>query len=55
MPRRSTLRRYGLWERIKVHPRRDREKIDALKADMMRAFMKGDWSAPFGVDRYEAV
>jgi hypothetical protein len=42
MPRRSTRRRYSFWERIKVHPRRDREKIDALKTDMVRAFMKGD-------------
>ena len=30
------------WERIRIHPRADREKITALKADMMRAFVTGD-------------
>jgi hypothetical protein len=42
MERRPTRRRHSPWERIKVHPRGDREKIAALKADMMRAFMDLD-------------
>ncbi len=50
MPRRSTRRRYGVWERIKVHPRRDREKIVALKGDMVRAFMKGDLETYWKLD-----
>jgi hypothetical protein len=51
IPRRSTRRRYSFWERIKVHPGRDREKIDALKTDMVRAFMKGDLETYWKLDR----
>ncbi len=42
MSRRPTQRRHSSWERITIHPRRDRKKIDALKGDMVRAYMKGD-------------
>ena len=42
MKRRPTRWRHSSWERVKVHPRGDREKIAALTADMVRAFMDGD-------------
>jgi hypothetical protein len=29
-------------ERVEVHPHADREKIAALRADMVQAFMQGD-------------
>jgi hypothetical protein len=51
MKRRSTRRRHSSWERIKVHPRGDREKIAALKADMMRAFMDFDLDTYWKLDR----
>jgi len=34
-----------------VHPRGDREKIAALRADMVRAFMDGDLDAYWKLDR----
>jgi hypothetical protein len=51
MPRRPTRRRYSSWERPKIHPRRDRETIAALRADMVRAFMKGDLETYWKLDR----
>ena len=38
------------WERIRIHPRADREKITALKADMMRAFVTGDLDTYWRLD-----
>jgi hypothetical protein len=51
MPRRPTRRRHAPWDRIKMHPRRDREKIAALRADMVRAFMGGDLDTYWKLDR----
>jgi len=36
---------------VKVHPCGDREKIAALTADMVRAFMDGDLDAYWKLDR----
>jgi len=38
------------WERIRIHPRADREKITALKADMMRTFVTGDLDTYWRLD-----
>jgi len=38
------------WERIRIHPRADREKITALKTDMMRAFVTGDLDTYWRLD-----
>jgi hypothetical protein len=51
MKHRPTRRRHSPWERIKVHPRGDREKIAALKADMVRAFMDLDLDTYWKLDR----
>jgi len=51
MSRRPTQRRHSSWERITIHPRRDRKKIDALKGDMVRAYMKGDLETCWKLDR----
>jgi len=51
MKRRPTRRRHSSWERIEVHPRGDREKIAALTADMVRAFMDGDLDTYWKLDR----
>ena len=51
MSRRPTQRRHSSWERITIHPRRDRKKIDALKGDMVRAYMKGDLETYWKLDR----
>ena len=50
MAHRATRRRHHPWERIKIHPRADREKITALKADMMRAFIAGDLDTYWRLD-----
>jgi hypothetical protein len=51
MSRRPTQHRHSSWERIKIHPRRDREKIATLTADMVRAFVKGDLETYWKLDR----
>ena len=50
MAHRATRRRHHPWERIKIHPRADREKITALKADMMRAFVTRDLDTYWRLD-----
>ena len=51
MKRRPTRWRHGSWERVKAHPRGEREKIAALTADMVRAFMDGDLDTYWKLDR----
>ena len=50
MAHRATRHRHQPWERIKIHPLADREKITALKADMMRAFVTGDLDTYWRLD-----
>ena len=42
MTRRRSDRQQKSRERVEVHPHADREKIAALRADMVQAFMQGD-------------
>ena len=42
MTRRRPDRQRTPRERVEVHPNADREKIAALRADMVQAFMQGD-------------
>src|SRR6266536_219180 len=51
MKRRPTRWRHSSWERVKAHPCGDREKIAALTADMVRAFMDGDLDTCWKLDR----
>ena len=51
MKHRPTRWRHSSWERVKVHPCGDREKIAALTADMVRAFMDGDLDTYWKLDR----
>jgi hypothetical protein len=51
MKRRPTRWRHSSWERVKVHPCGDREKIAAPTANMVRAFMDGDLDTYWKLDR----
>jgi len=48
---RPTKWRFSRWEKIRVHPNADREKLTALKKDMIQVFIAGDLETYWRLDR----
>jgi hypothetical protein len=51
MRHRATRWRHDRWAKIVIHPHRDRAKVAALKADLVRAFLAGDIETYWNLDR----